>query len=44
MDTTWDSNAEAVDMANALVAWGSLHAGAVVEMPTATDVRLTRCD
>ena len=44
VDTTWDSNAEAVDLANALAAWGSLHAGAVVEMPTATDVRLTRCD
>lgn len=44
IDTTWDSNAEAVDVANALAGWGSLHTGALVEMPSTTDVRLTRCD
>ncbi|MGI9579015.1 MAG: hypothetical protein ACR2OH_12500 [Microthrixaceae bacterium] len=44
VDTAWDSNSEAVDVANALVAWGTLHSGAVVEMPSTTDVRLTRCD
>lgn len=44
IDTTWDSNAEAVDVANALAGWGSLRSGALVEMPSTTDVRLTRCD
>lgn len=44
VDTTWDTNTDAVDVANALDAWGALHSGAVVEMPTSTDVRLTRCD
>ncbi len=43
-DTEWDSNGAAVDVANALSAWGALHSGALVEMPTVTSVRLTRCD
>ncbi len=44
VDTTWDSNADAVGISNALSGWGTLHVGAVVEMPSTTDVRLTRCD
>jgi hypothetical protein len=44
VDSAWDSTAEAADMAAALSGWGSLHPGAVVEMPTSSSVRLTRCD
>jgi hypothetical protein len=44
VDSAWDSSAEAADMAGALSGWGSLHAGTVVEMPTPSTVRLTRCD
>ena len=44
VDTAWDSAADAADIAAALSGWGSLHAGAVVEMPTSGTVRLTRCD
>lgn len=44
VDTTWDSGAAAADVADALTGWGSRHPGAVVEMPSVSDVRLTRCD
>ena len=44
VDTTWDSNGEAVNLANALAGWSGLHSGATVEMPAPTEVRLTRCD
>ncbi len=44
IDQVMDSNAQAVDLGNALYGWGSLHPGATVDMPTSTSVRLTRCD
>lgn len=44
VDTRWDTPAEASEMAEALISWGSLHGGTTVLAPTATDLRLTRCD
>lgn len=44
IDTAMDTNAESVALANALNGWAGLHPGAVIQMPSATEVRLTRCD
>lgn len=44
VDTRWDTAADAVDVGEALVEWGSLHGGTIVESPSPTDVRMTRCD
>ena len=44
VDTRWDTAGDASALADALDAWGSRHAGTIVESPSPTDVRLTRCD
>lgn len=44
VDTRWDTPSDASALAAALLTWGSRHAGTIVESPTPTDVRMTRCD
>lgn len=44
VDTRWDTAGGASALADALDSWGSRHAGTIVESPSPTDVRLTRCD
>lgn len=44
VDTRWDTTEAASAIVGALLGWGSRHTGTIVESPTPTDVRMTRCD
>ena len=43
VDTTWDTAVDAAGIVDALLDWGTRHAGTSVAL-TGTDVRFTRCD